>query len=503
MKFLFSFLIVVLIAGFTPESFTQTDAGGPTESAQLPIWIKNNSGTPMANTSVKLIVNTQALITLGLMQADGDDIRFASTCGPNLGTVLTYWLEGPMNSPSTVIWVRIPSVAANDSALIYMYFGNPAISGGSSPYTTLLSGPHSSTDSVATGGAGTGSPNAQRGFRFTAIADIYVTHFGKREPLGVPKYITLFDFNTQAILRQKQISGPAAQYIYDTLGSPIWLNTGQQYLLEFFSDGISYGYYFGASSQVGQHLTYGDMRYCNGCTQNTFPTTTLANQQYGYPDFWYWVPANSVTPGPTMTYFPAADTNTPTAPAGLTGIPGSSSAQLRWNKNTQFDVWKYFIYRNTTNNSGTATLIDSTTHPDTAYVAGGLTPSTTYYFWVRAVDRFCSRKISAFSTSVPVTPFVGIQTTGNEIPKVYALYQNFPNPFNPTTNISFDLPRISLTRITLYDLLGREVDVLVNEMLAAGKYNIDFNAGHLASGVYFYKIEAENFVDKRKMIIVK
>lgn len=499
----FYWFIAALIFCFSFQIYAQTDAGGPTESAQLPIWIKNNSGTPMANTSVKLIVNTQALIALGLMQADGDDIRFASTCGPNLGTVLTYWLEGPINSTNTVLWVRIPAIPANDSALIYMYFGNPAISSGSSPYSSLLSGPNSSTDSVASGGTGSGSPNAQRGFRFTASADIYVTHFGKREPLGVTKYITLFDFNSQAILRQKQISGPAAQYSYDTLGSPIWLNAGQQYLLEFFSDGTNYSYYFGTSSQVGQHLTYGDMRYCNSCTQNTFPTSVLTNLHYGYPDFWYWVPSNSVSPAPTATYFPPADTVTPSAPAGLTGQPGNMIAQLRWNRNTQFDVWKYFVYRNTTNTPGSATLIDSTTHPDTAYVATGLTNNTTYYFWVRAVDRFCQRRISAFSSSVSVTPLVGIQVNNNEIPKVYALYQNFPNPFNPSTNINFDLPKISLTRITVYDILGREVALLVNEVLAAGKYNVDFNAGNIASGVYFYKIEADNFIDKKKMIIVK
>jgi hypothetical protein len=456
----------------------------------------------MTNTSVKLIVNTQALITLGLMQANGDDIRFSTSCGTAPPTNVGYWLEGPINSASTAIWIMVPSVAANDSALIYMYFGNSSIVSASS-LSAALNGPHSSTDSVASGGAGAGVANCQRGFRFTPITNILVSHFGKREPLGTTRYITLFDFNTQTILRQRQVSGPAAQYSYVTLGAPIWLNQGQQYLIEMFGDGSSFGYYFGTSSQIGQHLTYGDMRFCNGCTQNTFPTSILTNYHYGYPDFWYYVPSNPVTPDPTANYYPPADTNTPTAPAGLTGTPGNMSGQLRWNKNTQFDVWKYFIYRNTTNTPGSSTLIDSTTHPDTAYVATGLTNGTTYYFWVRAVDRFCSRRISAYSSSVAITPFVGIQITGTEIPKVYALYQNFPNPFNPTTNIRFDLPRISLTRVTVYDILGREVALLANEILAAGRYNIDFNASHLASGVYFYKIEADNFIDKKKMIIVK
>lgn len=491
--------VFIFIAGFSSPIITQTDEGGPIESAQIPIWIKNNSGTPMANTSVRLVINTQALIALGLMQADGDDIRFATTCGGSLGSVLNYWLEGPMNSPNTVIWLKL-SIPANDSTLIYLYSGNPLISG----FSTLLgglSGPHSGTDSVSNTNL-SGSANSQRGFRFSPTSDVYVTSFGKFEPNGTTRYLTLFDFTTQAILRQRQVSGPQNSYSYDTLGSPIWLTTGTQYLMEMYN-GAADGYYFGAPPQMGQHMTYLDMRYCNSCTQNTFPTNSLGGMHYGYVDFLYYTASNPVTPPPTVTYFPASDTSTPTAPAGLTGVPGNGSAQLRWNKNTQFDVWKYFIYRNTTNNSGTAVLIDSTTHPDTAYVASGLTNNTTYYFWVRAVDRFCQRRISPYSTSVPVTPFVGIQVNGNEIPKVYALYQNFPNPFNPTTNINFDLPRVSMTRITVYDLLGREVDVLANEVLAAGKYNINFNASNLSSGVYFYKIESGDFVDKRKMIIVK
>lgn len=137
------------------------------------------------------------------------------------------------------------------------------------------------------------------------------------------------------------------------------------------------------------------------------------------------------------------------------------------------------------------------------YNATGLTNGTTYYFWVKAVDRYCQRRISAFSTAAAVTPLVGLQANGSETPKVFALYQNFPNPFNPKTNIQFDIPRVTLTRITVYDILGKEVDLVVNQVLAPGKYNYDFDASNLSSGIYFYKIEAGNFIEKKKMIVVK
>ncbi|MGL5888411.1 MAG: DUF2341 domain-containing protein, partial [Bacteroidia bacterium] len=201
-----------------------------------------------------------------------------------------------LNTPTTVAWVKIDTLFASQSRTIYMYYGNNSAATASAVVGTFI-GPHSSTDSVASGGAG-GVANSQRGFRFTPNEDLLVTHFGKREPNGTPRYITLFNFTTQAILEQTQVAGPAAQYSYGALTNPRWLNSGTQYLLQLFQ-GAGDGYYFGTSSQIGQHITYGDMRYCNSCTQNTFPTNTLTNYHYGYPDMWYFTKKN-VTPAPTF-----------------------------------------------------------------------------------------------------------------------------------------------------------------------------------------------------------
>jgi len=498
LRFSFNSFFAMIFILFLCTTAYSDDESGINFRAQLPIKIKNNSGTPVNNTQVMLSVNTQLLISLGLMQANGDDIRFSNQCSVGPGIFYGYWIEGYINTDSTKIWVKIPAIPANDSILIYMYFGAGSLPAGSN--LNIFNGPNSSTDSVASGGAG-GVGNSQRGFRFTPNVNLLVTHFGKREPTGTTRYVTLFDFTSQQVLRQKQVSGPLGVYSYDTLGSPIWLNQGTQYVLELFQ-GAGDGYYFGTSSQIGQHLTYGDMRYCNSCTQNTFPTSILTNYHYGYPDFWYYVIDNPVTPVPTNINGIPADTNTPAAPQNLTGTPGNQMVALRWRKNTEFDAWRYLIYRNTTNNPGTASLIDSTLHPDTMYTNTGLTNGTTYYFWVRCKDRFCSPRTSGFSNVLTIVP-TGIQSNTNEIPRVYALYQNFPNPFNPVTNISFDLPKVSFTKMTIYDILGKEVAVIVNEILQPGKYKVDWYAGNLASGIYFYKIEAGSFVDRKKMIVVK
>ena len=92
----------------------------------------------------------------------------------------------------------------------------------------------------------------------------------------------------------------------------------------------------------------------------------------------------------------------------------------------------------------------------------------------------------------------------NQIPTVYNLYQNFPNPFNPSTKINFDLPKDSKVTLVIYDLLGRVVKRLLNsEFKQAGRYSIDFNASNLASGVYFYRIEASEYEMTKKMVLVK
>lgn len=98
---------------------------------------------------------------------------------------------------------------------------------------------------------------------------------------------------------------------------------------------------------------------------------------------------------------------------------------------------------------------------------------------------------------------VGISQNGNEVPNAFSLSQNYPNPFNPTTNIKFSLPQTGLVKLTVFDILGREVSVLVNEVKTAGNYVADFDASMLSSGVYFYRLESGNFVETKKMLLVK
>jgi hypothetical protein len=99
---------------------------------------------------------------------------------------------------------------------------------------------------------------------------------------------------------------------------------------------------------------------------------------------------------------------------------------------------------------------------------------------------------------------VDVKDEGSLIsPKEYQLAQNYPNPFNPTTKISYSIPQRGIVTLKVYDILGNEVSTLVNEEQSAGNYEVDFNAARLSSGIYFYKLQTENFVETKKMILLK
>jgi len=91
----------------------------------------------------------------------------------------------------------------------------------------------------------------------------------------------------------------------------------------------------------------------------------------------------------------------------------------------------------------------------------------------------------------------------DEIPTDYSLSQNYPNPFNPTTKIRYTVPQISNVVIKAFDILGNEIEILVNEEKQTGTYEITWSAEGLPSGVYFYRIQAGSFVDTKKMILLK
>ncbi|GMQ81588.1 MAG: hypothetical protein BMS9Abin05_1020 [Rhodothermia bacterium] len=136
------------------------------------------------------------------------------------------------------------------------------------------------------------------------------------------------------------------------------------------------------------------------------------------------------------------------------------------------------------------------------YDLSGLDEGVTYIWRVRA------RNAGGHSPWSDVSQFttLGLSTpteVAPEIPDVAELYQNYPNPFNPSTTIAFDLPATTGVTLTIYDLMGREVDVLVSETLSAGRREVRWDAGDLASGLYLYRLSAGAYVKSKTLSLIK
>jgi hypothetical protein len=169
--------------------------------------------------------------------------------------------------------------------------------------------------------------------------------------------------------------------------------------------------------------------------------------------------------------------------------------------------------------NGAAPQVTSTLMPDTLNNLTINNPDTVVLSQETLINGVLRLMAGIFDNSIPFTlgptawisyeggnllnPYTAIGGRAAEIPREFALFQNYPNPFNPTTTIRYDVSRPGLVQVKVYDLMGREVTELVNDQHPAGSYSIIWNAQGFASGVYYYRITAGDFVSVRKLVLMK
>ncbi len=168
----------------------------------------------------------------------------------------------------------------------------------------------------------------------------------------------------------------------------------------------------------------------------------------------------------------------------------NNSVKLNWTTATELNNSGFSVERNGievgyVKGNGTSSSVNNYSFTDANVAAG------TYTYRLKQVD---------FDGSVEYSAEIEV-TVGT--PVAFELAQNFPNPFNPSTNIQFSIPEASQVNLTVYNLLGEEVASLVSGIVSAGVHNISFDASNLNSGMYIYKIEAGSFVATRKMMLLK
>ncbi len=184
---------------------------------------------------------------------------------------------------------------------------------------------------------------------------------------------------------------------------------------------------------------------------------------------------------------------------GATGV--SVTPLLDWSTVTSATTYGVQV---STNPNFTAIVINQTGIGTSQYsVPGSLNNNTTYFWRANAANGLGTSPFS--SIRFFTTGLVGV-VNNQEIPLTFRLYQNFPNPFNPVTKIRFDLPANNSDenlKLTVYDVSGKLVSELLNTTYIAGKWEVVFDASGIASGAYFYKIQAGNYTDIVKMVVVK
>lgn len=181
---------------------------------------------------------------------------------------------------------------------------------------------------------------------------------------------------------------------------------------------------------------------------------------------------------------------------------GSSEITLTWNNNSAKEDGTVIERAQSPDTS--FAVIDTVKGSGTDYVDNTVEQGQAYSYRVKAYNDSLE---SAYSNEA--SSLTGVREEGG-IPTKYSLSQNYPNPFNPTTQIKFALPKSALTRLTVYDVLGRAVQTLIDGKLEAGYYEVNFDASKFPSGVYFYRIEAvqaaplgRNFTETQKLLLLK
>jgi hypothetical protein len=201
-----------------------------------------------------------------------------------------------------------------------------------------------------------------------------------------------------------------------------------------------------------------------------------------------WIDAGSPNPNPTN-------------PVELTSFTANTSmgkVTLSWRTATETNNKGFEIQRKVDDNNWIVL----------AFINGnGTTTNTNNYYFTDNISGLNANKITYrlkqvdFNGQSKYSPVVLVD---NIIPENYSVSQNFPNPFNPSTIIKYQIPQNSFVSLKVYNSLGQEVAALVNGMVSAGSYEVQLHSSDLSSGVYYYVIKAgENFVQTKKMILMK
>lgn len=248
-------------------------------------------------------------------------------------------------------------------------------------------------------------------------------------------------------------------------------------------------------------------------TNNWWGTSNDAGIQAKIYD---WFDDNSLGIVNYSPYLTAPDTAAPVSPPAnvvMTNL-GGGQVQITWNSNPESDIAGYHVYYGGFNGYSFTNVVD--VGNITSYILSGVSLTdtiglTAYDSTYSPANEYDSTIVNdnmingneSWFTFATDTSTINVIQNDSEILKAFTLLQNYPNPFNPSTIISYSLPVTSQVSLKVYDVLGKEVAALVNEVKPAGVHKVTFDGSGLASGIYYYQLRAGSFSKCKKMILIK
>jgi len=236
-----------------------------------------------------------------------------------------------------------------------------------------------------------------------------------------------------------------------------------------------------------------------GVTSGNYANSyVLTAQQEGWlmTDSMYVNVHSTSFPGGEIRHQMILDNPLPVELSSFTSVINRNSVELNWTTSSEVNNSGFDVERKSGSSEWTRI----------GFIAGNgnITTPVSYSFTDRGLNP------GVYSYRLKQTDFNGNYEYFNlsseiniGIPAEYSLSQNYPNPFNPTTSIDYQLPADGIVSITLFDISGKEISKLVNEVKSAGYYSVNLNASSFSSGIYFYTITAGNFVNTKKLMLVK
>jgi hypothetical protein len=240
--------------------------------------------------------------------------------------------------------------------------------------------------------------------------------------------------------------------------------------------------------------------YQYGITPSDAQTDGFGNKTYLH--YWGFIVTSGVSPNASGN----KDQSLPAQSVSLVAITGNSKVTLVWETGSEFNNAGFEIYRKAQDETDFKYIAGYQTNPELrglgtsshgkryTYTDENVKGGATYVYKIYAVDFNGNRQEFGSITANVVV----------EIPNKYVLYQNYPNPFNPGTEIRFDLPKSGNVKLEIFNSLGEKVAVLYDGFMEAGYGKVvRWNASGFPSGVYYYRLTADGFVDVKKMVLMK